>query len=66
MTLLTISEYAKREGVSRQTVWNWIAKGAVVVVRKAPRTGVRVIDDRASQIPSNPSNNPLPQYPKSA
>lgn len=32
---LTVSDYARRNGVTRQTVWNWVAKGAVEVKRKA-------------------------------
>jgi hypothetical protein len=41
---LTVKDYAAREGVSRRTVWRWVEKGAVQVDRKAPRTGVRVLD----------------------
>lgn len=39
-----VTEYARRHGVSRQTVWNWIRKGAVDVTRKGPRCAVRVRD----------------------
>lgn len=45
-TKLTVKQYAEREGVTPRTVWRWAEKGAVVVVRKGPRTGVRVLDDR--------------------
>lgn len=45
-TKLKVKEYAQREGVSPRTVWRWVEKGAVIVVRKGPRTGVRVLDDR--------------------
>lgn len=44
---LTVQDYARKHGVSRQTVWNWILKQAVEVSRKAPRTGVRVRDRSA-------------------
>jgi hypothetical protein len=44
---LTVKDYAAREGVSRRTVWRWVEKGAVQVDRKAPRTGVRVVDKDA-------------------
>lgn len=39
-----VTDYAARHGVTRQTVWNWIRKGAVDVTRKAPRCAVRVRD----------------------
>lgn len=45
-TKLTIKAYAAKEGVTPRTVWRWAEKGAVTVVRKGPRTGVRVLDDR--------------------
>jgi DNA-binding transcriptional regulator YiaG len=44
---LTVKDYAAREGVSRRTVWRWVEKGAVQIDRKAPRTGVRVVDREA-------------------
>lgn len=43
--LMTVTAYARREGVSRMTVWRWIKKGAVAVVRKGPKTGVRIVAD---------------------
>jgi hypothetical protein len=36
------SDYARRKGITRQTVWNWVRKGLLQVSRKASRTGVRV------------------------
>lgn len=36
------SALAKREGVARQTIWNWAAKGLVEAKRLGRQTGVRV------------------------
>jgi predicted site-specific integrase-resolvase len=44
-TKMKVKEYAQREGVSPRTVWRWVEKGAIKVVRKAPGVGVRIIDD---------------------
>jgi predicted site-specific integrase-resolvase len=41
-----VSEFARLNGVHRNTVWDWIRKGAVEIQRKAPRTAVRVRDLR--------------------
>lgn len=40
---LTVTQYAKREGVNRATVWRWIRKGAVAITRKGRKMGVRVV-----------------------
>jgi hypothetical protein len=46
---LTVTAYQRRHGIkSRRTVWNWVAKGALEVWRRAPRVGVRVRDARPS------------------
>ena len=52
-TLYTVRQIAEKYGVTRVTVWRWIRKGAVQVVRKGPRTGVRVIDAPVRQVTSS-------------
>lgn len=37
-----IRDFCQREGITRQTCWNWARKGVVVVSRLGPAVGVRV------------------------
>jgi len=37
-----VRDFCEREGVTRQTVWNWARKGVVQVSRLGPAVGVRV------------------------
>jgi excisionase family DNA binding protein len=39
---LTVKEYAKQERVTQQTVWRWIAKGALPI-RRTPGGRLRVV-----------------------
>ncbi len=39
---LAAKEIARREGVTRETVWRWVDKGLIEVRRRGPKTGVRM------------------------
>lgn len=59
MRTMKIDDYAKLKGVTPRQVRTWIEKGAVLVVRMAPRTGVRVlVPDPELDMPE-----PLPESP---
>lgn len=43
--LYTVKEYADLYRVDRSTVYRWMGQGAVTVIRKGPKCGVRIVDD---------------------
>lgn len=47
MNEITVKQFAALEQVTERTVWNWIAKGAVIV-RRTPGGGIRISDRRGS------------------
>lgn len=54
--LMSKSEYARHRGVSRQTVYDWIAKGELVMSGKK----IDVAATESRQSPSPSSDNPWP------
>lgn len=62
MTELTVKEMAARERVHEDTVYRWIAKGAVAVKRTSGGHGIRVIVDTPDVEARVPKRRPCGVY----